>query len=170
MPDRHLESRASFAFFFKPFIMAIFNKTTTERPTTRLDSGNVESSMSVIGPGMRVIGDVESNGVIKVDGTVDGSVRGAQQLLLGKSGVIHGDIYATEAVLGGSVVGTVVVAERVEIQGTSSVQGDIHTKSIVVFEGGTINGTVRMGEGALLPKPSHATSLETRALELSTET
>lgn len=149
--------------------MAIFNKPSAERPSTRLDSGNAESSMSVIGPGMRVIGDVESNGVIKVDGTVDGSVRGAQQLLLGKSGVIHGDIYATDAVLGGCVVGTVVVAERVEIQGTSSVQGDIHTKSIVVFEGGTINGTVRMGDALLLQQPSHPEPSETQKRELSTD-
>jgi cytoskeletal protein CcmA (bactofilin family) len=37
-------------------------------------------------------------------------------------------------------------AERVEIQGTSSVNGDIYTKSIVVLEGGKINGTVRMDE------------------------
>lgn len=149
--------------------MAIFNKPSAERLSTRLDSGNAESSMSVIGPGMRVIGDVESNGVIKVDGTVDGSVRGAQQLLLGKSGVIHGDIYATDAVLGGCVVGTVVVAERVEIQGTSSVQGDIHTKSIVVFEGGTINGTVRMGEALPLQKPSYPAQSLTHERELSTD-
>ena len=47
---------------------------------------------------------------------------------------------------GGELFGTIVADERVEIQGTSSVQGDIHTKSIVVLEGGVINGTVRMGE------------------------
>ena len=28
-------------------------------------------------------------------------------------------------------------------------QGDIHTKTIVVLEGGVINGTVRMGEDAV---------------------
>ena len=55
---------------------------------------------------------------------------------------------AHEAVIGGTVIGTIVADERVEIQGTSSVQGDIHTKSIVVLEGGVINGTVRMGEQA----------------------
>jgi len=135
--------------------MAIFNKPTTERPATRLDAPGTESSMSVIGSGMRIVGDIESNGVIKVEGIVDGSVRGARQLLLGKSGTIHGDIYAVDAILGGTVVGTVVASERVEIQGTSSVEGDIHTKSMVVFEGGTINGTVRMGEQSergLLPQ------------------
>ncbi len=133
--------------------MAIFNKPP-ERPATRLDAPGAESSMSVIGSGMRITGDIESNGVIKVEGTIEGAVRGARQLLLGKGGTIHGDVYAIDAILGGTVVGTVVASERVEIQGTSSVEGDIHTKSMVVFEGGMINGTVRMGDQAnLVPTP-----------------
>ena len=49
--------------------------------------------------------------------------------------------------LGGRVEGTVVADERVEIQGTALVTGDVHTKSIVVLEGGKINGNVRMGDG-----------------------
>ncbi len=133
--------------------MAIFNKPGNDRPVSRLDAPGAESSMSVIGSGMRVVGDIESSGVIKVEGIVDGSVRGARQLLLGKSGAIHGDIYAVDAILGGTVVGTIVASERVEIQGTSSVEGDIHTKSMVVFEGGMINGTVRMGEPSVAARP-----------------
>ena len=105
--------------------------------------------MSVIANGMRIVGDIESSGVIKIEGIIEGGVRGARQLLLGRSGVIHGDVHATDAVLGGKVVGSVIASERVEIQGTASVEGDIHTKSIVVFEGGSINGAVRMGEGAV---------------------
>lgn len=133
--------------------MAIFNKPSTDRNAARLEA-NGESSMSVIGSGMRIVGDIESNGVIKVEGIVDGAVRGARQLLLGKGGTIHGDIHAVDAILGGVVVGTVIASERVEIQGTSSVEGDIHTKSMVVLEGGMINGTVKMGEQPKPPRPS----------------
>jgi cytoskeletal protein CcmA (bactofilin family) len=130
--------------------MSIFNNKPTpdQRPSTRLDVPASDAAISVIGNGMRVIGDIESSGVIKVDGVIDGAVRGARQLLLGKTGAINGDIYAVDAVLGGRVIGTVVTSERVEIQGTSNVEGDIHTKSIVVFEGAMINGAVRMGDGA----------------------
>ena len=105
-----------------------------------------ETGLSVIASGMKIVGDIESTGVVKIEGTVEGSVRGARQLLLGRQGTVHGDIRAHEVVIGGTVIGTIVADERVEIQGTSSVQGDIHTKSIVVLEGGVINGTVRMGE------------------------
>jgi cytoskeletal protein CcmA (bactofilin family) len=129
--------------------MSIFNKPPAERPVTRLDTPPTDAgAMSVIANGMRIMGDVESNGIIKVEGIIEGAVRGARQLLLGRSGVVHGDIHAGDAVLGGKVVGAVIASERVEIQGTASVEGDIHTKSIVVFEGGSINGSVRMGESA----------------------
>lgn len=128
--------------------MSIFTKPTTEKVPMRNDSPPPEAGLSVIASGMKIIGDIESTGVVKIEGIVEGSVRGARQLLLGRQGTVHGDIRAHEVVIGGTVIGTIVADERVEIQGTSSVQGDIHTKSIVVLEGGVINGTVRMGEQA----------------------
>lgn len=128
--------------------MSIFTKPTTEKVLMRNDAPLPESGLSVIASGMKIVGDIESTGVVKIEGIVEGAVRGARQLLLGRQGTVHGDIRAHEVVIGGTVIGTIVAEERVEIQGTSSVQGDIHTKSIVVLEGGVINGTVRMGETA----------------------
>lgn len=129
--------------------MSIFTKPTTEKVPMRNDAPPPEAGLSVIAAGMKVVGDIESTGVVKIEGTVEGAIRGARQLLLGRQGTVHGDIRAHEVVIGGTVVGTIVADERVEIQGTSSVQGDIHTKTIVVLEGGMINGTVRMGESAV---------------------
>ena len=129
--------------------MSLFNaKPGTERPITRPEGAPADGGLSVIASGMKVVGDIESTGVVKVDGTVEGAVRGVRQLLLGRTGFIQGDIYAEEVVLGGKVIGNVIAAERVEVQGTSTLQGDIHTKSIVVLEGGVINGVVRMDEAA----------------------
>ena len=129
--------------------MSIFNKPTTEKVLMRNDSPPPEAGLSVIASGMKIIGDIESTGVVKIEGIVEGAIRGARQLLLGRQGTVHGDIRAHEVVIGGTVIGTIIADERVEIQGTSSVKGDIHTKSIVVLEGGVINGTVRMGENAI---------------------
>ena len=128
--------------------MSIFTKPPTEKAPMRTDAPPSESGLSVIAAGMKIVGDIESTGVVKIEGIVEGAIRGARQLLLGRQGTVHGDIRAHEVVIGGTVVGTIIAEERVEIQGTSSVQGDIHTKSIVVLEGGVINGTVRMGDQA----------------------
>ena len=106
-----------------------------------------EGALSIIAAGMTVSGDIESSGVVKVEGRVDGSIRSARQVLVGRQGTVHGDIETREAVIGGSVEGMITASERVEIQATASVQGDIVTRTIVVAEGGRINGSVRMEDG-----------------------
>lgn len=106
----------------------------------------IEASLSIIAAGMRITGDVESGGVIKIDGRVEGSVTGARQIMLGRGGAIHGNVQADEVVIGGDVFGAVSAGNRLELQGTAVVNGDIDTKSIVVLEGAQINGTVRMSD------------------------
>ena len=59
---------------------------------------------------------------------------------------IHGDVEADEVVIGGDVVGAVRATNRLELQGTATVNGNIDTKSIVVMEGAQITGQVRMSE------------------------
>jgi cytoskeletal protein CcmA (bactofilin family) len=132
--------------------MSIFKQppTPNERPPVRLETPpttGAETATSVIAPAMKIVGDVETSGTLKVDGTVQGSIRGARQVMLGRTGVIQGDVHAEEVILGGRVVGTVNASERVEIQAGSVIEGDIHTRTIVVFEGGLLNGNVRMDAG-----------------------
>jgi cytoskeletal protein CcmA (bactofilin family) len=126
--------------------MAMFGKPSDEQAQRRAAPIPTDAALSIIAAGMKIIGDVESSGVVKIEGSVEGSVRGARQLLLGRQGDIKGDVHAREVVIGGHVEGTVVASERVEIQGSASVHGDIHTRTIVVLEGGVINGAVRMDE------------------------
>lgn len=127
--------------------MAIFAKDVTERgPNGSAQPG--EGVLSLIGAGMKVIGDIDTTGVVKVEGTVEGNIRNARQVLLGRQGEITGDIRARDVVLGGRVCGTIYASERVEVQGTASVLGDIQTKSIVVLEGARVNGAVKMDASA----------------------
>ena len=102
--------------------------------------------LSVVGVGMTIRGDVETAGVVKIEGTVEGHVIGGMQVLVAKGGVVKGDIETKEAIIGGTVSGAVQGGERVEIQAGATVQGDITTKRIAVAEGASMNGQVRMGE------------------------
>jgi len=62
---------------------------------------------------------------------------------------VEGDVISREAIIGGEVRGSIRADERIEIQSTSVVHGDIAAKRLLVQEGGEINGVVRMGEAAL---------------------
>ena len=115
---------------------------------TRTTSG--ENTLSIISAGTTVTGDIECSGVLKVEGRIDGSVRGARQLMLANEGAIRGDVSANEVVVGGVIDGAVSASERLELQTTAVVNGEITTKSIVVMEGARINGGVKMTELALI--------------------
>jgi cytoskeletal protein CcmA (bactofilin family) len=108
--------------------------------------GRSDSALTIIATGTRVVGELDGTGVVKIEGTVVGTVRAERQVLVAKGGIIEGDILAREAVLGGEVRGSVQAGERVEVQEGAVVHGDITTKRLVVAEGGEVNGTITMGE------------------------
>ena len=116
------------------------------------NSAVAEAPMSIISSGMKITGDLECAGVVKVDGRIDGSVTGARQVLLGRGGAVHGNVIADEVVIGGVVDGAILAAERLELQGTAVVNGDIETKSIIVLEGARINGVVRMSDSSAVSR------------------
>ena len=129
--------------------MTIFGKdqalpARAEPRSGAMTAAGADAAPSVIAVGMRIVGDLESNGVVKIDGRVDGSVTHARQVLLGRGATIKGNVTADELVVGGTVEGGIRATERLELQATAVVNGDIETKSIVVLEGARINGSVRM--------------------------
>lgn len=114
-----------------------------------------QGGLSIVAVGMTVRGDIESNGTVKVEGTVEGHVQARNQVLVAKGGVVDGDIDAREAVVGGQANGAIRALERVEIQSGAIVNGDITTLRISVAEGGSLNGLIRMGEqGSGQSKPA----------------
>ncbi|HKO27226.1 MAG TPA: polymer-forming cytoskeletal protein, partial [Solirubrobacteraceae bacterium] len=107
--------------------MPMFTKDSTERTDAR--AMPAEGALSIVAAGMTVVGNIDSNGVVKIEGRVEGTVRSARQVLVGRQGEIRGDVLTREAVIGGRVHGKITATERTEIQATASVEGDIHTKT-----------------------------------------
>jgi cytoskeletal protein CcmA (bactofilin family) len=106
------------------------------------------STLSIIASGMHVTGDVRCDGVLRIDGTLEGRILGARQLVVTVGGCVRGDVEAEEIVVGGEIDGNVRATIRLELQGSAVVNGNIETRAFVVPEGGRVNGDIRMiGEG-----------------------
>jgi cytoskeletal protein CcmA (bactofilin family) len=99
---------------------------------------------SIIASDMTVIGDLETEGVVRVEGRVRGTVRVGSQVLVAAGAVIEGDLHTQEAVVAGTVSGAIMARERVELQATAVVAGDIHTPRIAIVEGAKVSGEVKM--------------------------
>ncbi len=134
--------------------MAIFSQTPRPAGAREERRRNEGSGLSIIGAGMTITGDVDTDGVVKVEGRVRGSVRATQQILLAPGGMVEGDLETKEAILGGEVHGTVRASDRVEVQASSLIQGDIITARIAILEGGQVNGEIKMGSGSNAESPA----------------
>jgi cytoskeletal protein CcmA (bactofilin family) len=123
--------------------MAIFSRNSQSgRPDA--PRRNEPAGLTIIAVGTTVVGDVASEGVVKVEGAVEGTVRAGTQLLVAPGAVIRGNVYAAEIVAGGEIHGGVNGEERVEIQAGAVIDGDIRTGRLHIADGGRVNGQVTM--------------------------
>lgn len=102
------------------------------------------SGYSLLDGLLTVTGDLDTAGSLRVDGSLDGTIRRADTVVLGVFAKMVGDIHAREVIVGGSLTGNVFASERVELQATAIVNGDISTQVVLVQEGGVVNGRVIM--------------------------
>jgi cytoskeletal protein CcmA (bactofilin family) len=105
-----------------------------------------EAVISIIGPGMKVVGDCLTDGTVRVEGTVEGSVKAGKAVVVGKQGSVIGDVETQDAVISGRVSGTLVAESRLELQATCQIDGDVRTRRMQLEEGAVLNGTVHMSE------------------------
>ena len=103
---------------------------------------------SIIASDMTVTGDLETEGVVRVEGRIRGTVRVGSQVLVAEGAVIEGDLHTQEAVVAGQVSGAIHARERVELQATALVTGDILTPRISIVEGARVTGEVKMDQSA----------------------
>ncbi len=108
----------------------------------------LSANLNTIAKGTVIRGEIESAGIIRIDGTVHGTVRTAAKIAVGRSGVIEGDLYCSEADIEGQIEGTLQVEDKLTIRSKGSVHGDIQTGKLVVEPGAEFNGNCRMGAGA----------------------
>lgn len=106
-------------------------------------------TISIVGPGMTFVGDCTTNGSIRVEGTVEGSVRAGRSVAVGPAGLVTGDVRARDATIAGSVRGTLVAEGRLQLQESSRLDGDVFARTVQVGEGAVVNANVRMGEDAV---------------------
>ncbi len=109
--------------------------------------------ISIIGAGMRVVGNCDTEGTLRIEGELEGTVRAGKAVVVGKDGVVIGDIDTQDAIIGGKVKGTVVAESRLELQATCVIDGEIHARRIKLDEGGRVNGGIRTGEVQRRPAP-----------------
>jgi cytoskeletal protein CcmA (bactofilin family) len=112
--------------------MSLFSR----RDTSPIPSTNFSAFDSHIS----ISGDVETEGALRIDGRLEGTIRRADLVVVGQGATIVGDVTAREVIVGGAVTGNIFAAQRTELQSTGIVAGDIRSAAILIHEGGVVQG------------------------------
>ncbi len=105
-----------------------------------------EYAETIVSSGMRIEGELKSNGHIKIDGVVSGKVHTSQDLLIGPNAQIDADLIAANAVIGGTVKGNITVKGSLLLLETAKVIGNISCGGLGIREGSYFSGACRMQE------------------------
>lgn len=134
--------------------------------TTRTTSGGGDPrGTSILAQGCTFRGEVEIQGIFRVEGEFEGTIRTPEQLVVGKTGIVKGDIYVKTAVIGGRIVGNINAETKIELQSGSHVEGDIRTRRLVIDEGVFFEGNCSMGTDQTKTRDKSTSDTSSRSKE-----
>ena len=109
------------------------------------NKSNIQSDVEITGS-VTFLGELSFDGQLK-DGNIEGMT-----LIAGEKARIQGDIKADSFLLRGAVIGDVLVAGRCELKGSANLVGSLTTNRLVMDEGATLIGQVKITpDGRKLP-------------------
>ena len=105
---------------------------------------SAEKFDTLIGARCEMHGRILATDSLRLDGTVVGHIQAHSDLpitvVIGKSGVVQGDVRAHRIIVAGKVTGNIHAVERIELQSSALVQGDIKYGSLAVEHGARVLG------------------------------
>jgi cytoskeletal protein CcmA (bactofilin family) len=135
-------NRASLADLAKPSVTP--PAPAEARAATGPQQPQAGHQASIFGETADIEGSVEGHGDVVLRGTVRGSIHVTGALVIEPSGRVQADVAAREVVNAGTVEGNIIAAERVRVAATGIVDGDIDAPSIVIDDGGGVEGFIQM--------------------------
>ena len=106
-------------------------------------------SINLVGAGTVIKGDVKSNGDIRIDGTLIGSVSSKGKIVVGATGNIEGEIICQNADFSGIIKATVTVSELLSMKATAKLNGDVITNKLAIEPGALFSGSCSMNNTPL---------------------
>jgi len=121
------------------------------------DSSQGAKALTIIGPGTTITGEIQSGGMVRIEGAVSGKIQSTDSIVVQESGKVEAELRANSIAIAGKVKGNIFANERLEINTGATVVGDIMSPRIAIADGVAFEGKVSMqkpGSGGGAPRPN----------------
>jgi len=103
-------------------------------------------TINLISNGTEITGDIKSNGDIRIDGALKGSLSTKGKVVIGSTGKINGEVYCKNSEVSGTVEGKISVGQLLNLKASSKIIGDIVTFKLSIEPGAKFTGNCKMSE------------------------
>ena len=101
-------------------------------------------SINLIGKGTCIMGDMNSEGDIRIDGELTGNVKCTGRLVIGTTGKVTGDINCKNCEISGWLKGKLNIEQMLNLRSSANVTGDIYTEKLSIEPGSVFSGSCTM--------------------------
>lgn len=99
---------------------------------------------TLIGTECKIIGNLSGEGLIKIDGTIQGDTDWMDDIIIGESSNYSGNISCKNAVIEGIVTGNVTCENNLLIEPSGKLIGNVTVKNLEIAKGGFFDGKCTM--------------------------
>ncbi len=118
------------------------NKNTTDNPQNT--SANTAGTSQIVA-GTVIEGKLKIPGDLRLEGEIIGDVNSEAKVVMGKTGIIDGNVKARNLDIRGKFTGELNISETLQIRSDADIQGNINTKNLVVENGAKLSGNCNVG-------------------------
>jgi cytoskeletal protein CcmA (bactofilin family) len=101
--------------------------------------------VNLIGAGTKIKGNIQSEGDIRIDGTLIGTITSKGKVVVGSTGTVEGEITCENADISGTIKVKISVSNILLLKPTAKLTGDIVTSKLAIESGATFSGSCSMG-------------------------
>jgi cytoskeletal protein CcmA (bactofilin family) len=97
-----------------------------------------------VGPTANIKGDLECDGIVKIEGVYQGSIKTVSNVIITEGGRVDAHIEAQNVSVSGQAKGSIIAKGRLEILSTGKVWADVTVTSFLLDDGGKLHGGLKM--------------------------
>jgi len=117
-----------------------------------------EQPLTILCEGISVVGSIHfGDGVIRLDGQLEGKISGQGTLIIGEKGSLQGELEVNTLILNGRVQGKVSTTAITYITPTGRLFGKVQSSRLVIEPGGIFDGEGKtLRSGGIFPPPARS--------------
>ena len=95
--------------------------------------------------GSKIVGNITADSDFRIDGQIEGDLNCSGKVVIGEAGRVKGTIVCQQAEILGLMEGKINCHQQLSLRSNGKINGDVHTKTLIVEPGALFNGSCSMG-------------------------